>query len=47
MFWYYYLNPILIAAAVIPAVALLVKDRSLKRLMLLGCGVLALAGIAC
>ena len=27
--------------------ALLVKDRSLKRLMLLGCGVLALAGIAC
>ena len=29
------------------SVALLVKDRSLKRLMLLGCGVLALAGIAC
>lgn len=29
------------------SVALLVKDRSLKRLMLLGCSVLALAGIAC
>lgn len=27
--------------------ALLVKDKSLKRLMLLGCGILALAGIAC
>ena len=29
------------------SVALLVKDKSLKRLLLLGCGVLALAGIAC
>lgn len=27
--------------------ALLVQDKSLKRLLLLGCGVLALAGIAC
>ena len=27
--------------------ALLVKDKRLKRLMLLGCGILALAGIAC
>ena len=29
------------------SVALLVQDKSLKRLLLLGCGVLALAGIAC
>ena len=27
--------------------ALLVKDKCLKRLVLLGCGILALAGIAC
>ena len=27
--------------------ALLVKDKSIKRLVLLGCGILALAGIAC
>lgn len=27
--------------------ALVVQDKSLKRLLLLGCGVLALAGIAC
>lgn len=27
--------------------ALLVKDKRLKRLVLLGCGILALAGIAC
>lgn len=32
MFWYYYLNPILIAAAVIPAVALLVKVYRADRL---------------
>ena len=32
MFWYYYLNPILIAAAVIPAVALLVRVYRADRL---------------